>query len=134
VTLVVDASVASKWVLPEPSSAQAAALRSDDRDLIAPSLVVAEIGNALWKSARRGDLADESAEHLLRIAIGHYARLVSMEGLALDALRLATDLDHPIYDCFYLALAERERAPLISADARLVRAATRLPGVEARLL
>jgi predicted nucleic acid-binding protein len=44
------------------------------------------------------------------------------------------ELDHPVYDCFYLALAERERAPLISADKRLLAAAQRSKAIEVRPL
>jgi predicted nucleic acid-binding protein len=117
-TLVIDASVASKWVLPEPDSEKAALLRGTER-MIAPSLVAAEIGNALWKSGTRGDFPTAEAEHLLQVAVAHFARLVPTEDLAGSALRFAFDLRHPIYDCFYLALAEREDATLITADARL---------------
>ena len=133
-TLVVDASVAAKWVLPEPGSAEAAALRAEDADLIAPSLVLAEIGNALWKSAMRGELPEEDLSHVLGIVAGHYARLVAIEEIAPQALNLAMTLEHPIYDCFYIALAERERAVLVSADSRLVAAAQRVRGVKVRAL
>jgi len=133
-TLVVDASVAAKWVLPEPGSADAAGLRGQDADLIAPSLVVAEIGNALWKSAMRGDVAERDVVHILRVAAAHYSRLVPDETIAAEAMKLAIALKHPIYDCFYLALAERERVPLISADKRLIAAANRAKGIEVRAL
>ena len=59
--------------------------------------------------------------HALRIAAGHYSRLIPDETIAAEAMKLAIDLKHPIYDCFYLALAEREHAALISADKRLDR-------------
>ena len=133
-TLVVDASVATKWVLPEPGSAEAAALRTQDPDLIAPSLVVAELGNALWKGVMRGDIAGRDVVHILQIAAGHYARLIPLEDIAAEATKLAVDLKHPIYDCFYLALAERERAPLSSADRRLVAATTKGKGIGVRAL
>jgi predicted nucleic acid-binding protein len=133
-TLVVDASVAAKWVLPELGSAEAAALRPRDSDLIAPSLVVAEIGNALWKSAMRGDMVGEHVAHSLNVAAGHYARLIPIADIAAAAIKLAIDLNHPIYDCFYLALAERERVPLVSADARLLAKAKKLKGIEVRAL
>ncbi len=45
--------------------------------------------------------------------------------LANRALSLAIELQHPIYDCFYLALAQRENALLITADERLLSAARR---------
>jgi predicted nucleic acid-binding protein len=44
---VIDASVAVKWVLAEPDSVQALALRQ--HDLAAPELLVAECANVLWK-------------------------------------------------------------------------------------
>jgi len=133
-TLVVDASVAAKWVLPESGSADATALRSQEPDLIAPSLVVAEIGNALWKSVMRGDMAANDVIRALRVASGHYSRFIPDESIAADAMKFAVDLKHPIYDCFYLALAERERAPLISADKRLIAAGRRVKTIEVRAL
>jgi predicted nucleic acid-binding protein len=134
VTLVVDASVAAKWVLPEPGSADAVALRTQDPDLIAPSLVAAEIGNAIWKSVRRGDTGSADAPNALRAAVGHYTRLIADESVAAKAMELALELNHPIYDCFYLALAERERAPLVSADKRLIAMAKRTKRIEVRAL
>jgi predicted nucleic acid-binding protein len=46
--------------------------------------------------------------------------LVSATGLAPRAVAIAGQLDHPVYDCFYLALAEAEQADLVTADMRLV--------------
>jgi predicted nucleic acid-binding protein len=41
--------------------------------------------------------------------------------LAPRALELALNLDHPVYDCFYLALAEAETAQMVTADRHLER-------------
>jgi predicted nucleic acid-binding protein len=131
-TLVIDASVASKWVLPEADSDKAAALRGTE-PLIAPSLVAAEIGNALWKSRMRRDIPAADAGHMLRVVVAHFEQLAPTEELAASALRFAIDLRHPIYDCFYLALAEREAATLVTADARLF-AAAKKAAVEVRQL
>jgi predicted nucleic acid-binding protein len=60
--------------------------------------------------------------------------LIPDEELRVRAFTLAFDLKHPIYDCFYLALAERERCPLITADSRLIAAAKAVKGVKLRLL
>jgi predicted nucleic acid-binding protein len=40
----------------------------------------------------------------------------------LPALRIAISLQHPVYDCFYLALAQAEDCPLVTADQRFLRA------------
>ncbi len=121
-TLVIDASVAAKWLLKEERSAEANVLRAEE-GLIAPSLIAAELGSALWKNVRRGTLSRADALTALQLALGAFAELVPTENLHVQALTLAIDLNHPVYDCFYLALAERERAPLVTADEALFAAA-----------
>ena len=46
--------------------------------------------------------------------------------LQAEALALACHLDHPVYDCLYLALARREAALLLTADQRLLQLAARV--------
>jgi predicted nucleic acid-binding protein len=133
VTLVVDASVVAKWVLDEDGSDRAHTLRNES-SLIAPSQLVSEVGNALWKAVRRGDVASGDAIAVIRAVFRPFDVLIPNQELLLRALELAVALDHPIYDCFYLALAERERAPLVSADKKLVAAARRAKGIEIRAL
>ena len=133
-TVVVDASVAVKWVLPETGSDRAAAIRTADDDVLAPSLVHAEIGSAIWRAVLRGDVPAAEARRDLKVAVGHYRRIISLAELVDRALELATRLRHPIYDCFYVALAERERCALITADRRLIAAAKALKGIELRPL
>ena len=133
-TLVVDASVAAKWVLPEPAADRAAALRDETDDFLAPTLIYAEIGNAVWKRALWNELSTADALLALESAIGAFTALVPMAELAARATEIAIELRHPIYDCFYLALAERERCPMVSADTRLLSAAKRAKGIEVRKL
>lgn len=51
---VIDASVAAKWLAPEPDSPLAEALLDDE--LIAPDLLFAQVGNILWKKQLRGEM------------------------------------------------------------------------------
>lgn len=116
---VVDASVAVKWLVDEPLSAQAAKLLDDDLPLAAPELIYAEAANALWAIARRGNIdADDVREALDLLADAPLAVPSSMKQLMAAAARLAIDLDHPVYDCMYLALAIQEQRPVITADRR----------------
>lgn len=119
-TLIVDASVASKWVLPEDGAERASRLRERDDDIIAPALIVSEIANAIWKRIVWGELETDDAVVALGSAVNIVARLIPLEELAKNALATAAELKHPIYDCFYVALAEREGAPLVTADNRLL--------------
>ena len=40
-----------------------------------------------------------------------------------EAGRLAREIDHPVYDCLYLALARAHDTPLATLDQRVTRAA-----------
>ncbi len=131
-SLIVDSSVAVKWVANEPGSDRARALYLSD-ECWAPSLIIAEVGNALWKKQRMKIVGIEQATAALR-ALPDRIRLFDIADLALRAFAIATDLDHPIYDCFYLALAERERCAMVTADQRLLSAAKRAKGIEVRKL
>ncbi len=131
-SLIVDASVAVKWFSEEAQSDRAEALLSGMEPLIAPDLVIAEIGNALWKKAARQLLRRDQAIKAMVDAPTFFDRLIPLGDLGPRAAEIAIELQHPIYDCFYLALAERERAPIVSADDKLLAAAKRMKGVEGR--
>jgi predicted nucleic acid-binding protein len=132
-TLVIDASVAAKWVLPEPESERALALRNVPDKLIAPAQVVAEVANAIWKYARRGSLSSAEAAAAVRLASSVLDLLVPLDELVAPSLEMALRFRHSVYDCFYLALAAREAVPLITADARQFEIARRAR-IEVRML
>ena len=116
---VVDASVVVKWLVTEEWSDESSRLLDAGPTLIAPELVFAEASNALWAMHRRGDLTRDDltdATDLLRSA--PISVPVSMRRLAAGAVRLAVDLGHPAYDCYYLALAMQEQYPVVTADTR----------------
>lgn len=118
-TLVVDASVAVKWFFREPGHAKARALLDSGELLIAPSLLLIEVANAAWKRHRRGEVARDIVQEIVLLTAKPFSELVAIEALAPRAATLALDLDHPIYDCLYLALAAREGIHFITADQKL---------------
>jgi len=124
-TIVIDASVAVKWVLRENDSDAADALLDHD-DLMAPVLWLAEAANALWRRARIGEItADEADERMSELRKAPVASL-AMEAHLGPALRLATTLGHPVYDCVYLALALHHGTHVVTADRRFAAVAARL--------
>ncbi len=116
--LVIDASVAIKWVIEEEGTAEALALRH--QQLIAPDLIIAECANILWKKARRNELSAEEATFAGRLLANADITLVSTQPLMDAAIEIAVLLDHPAYDCMYLALAERNDLKFVTADTRLI--------------
>ena len=129
---VVDASVAVKWVIDETFTSEA--LRAyATYDLVAPTLLYAEAASALSKAVARHEIAPEEGPRKMLEIIGADIETVPDELLAPEAVALAARLDHPVYDCFYLALAEAEETALITADRQLVSSA-RAAGLVDRIL
>jgi predicted nucleic acid-binding protein len=99
---VIDASVAIKWVVAEPGSAEALALL--DANLAAPDLLIAECTNALARLVRLGMLGQPAVQTAITFLSGVPIDLVATRPLMPRALDMAGRLQHPAYDCFYLAL------------------------------
>ena len=57
--VVVAASVAAKWFIPELHSDSAAHLLDSELVLLAPDLIGAEFGNILWKKLRRAEITKD---------------------------------------------------------------------------
>lgn len=121
-TLVVDASIAAKWFLPEDDSQQAEALLRGRFRLIAPDLLWTEVANVLWKIARRGSITPAEAAQILREASAMPVEIMESMPLLPDALRIATTADRSVYDSLYVALADRERCAMVTADRKLINA------------
>jgi predicted nucleic acid-binding protein len=119
-TLVVDASVAAKWYLPEAESPQALALLGSPRQLIAPSLIKTEVCAAITRRVRPKEItAGEAKEHCQEWFADlrdDAVQIVPDEDILMQAVELSVKLRHPLQDCLYLAVAERQCIPLITAD------------------
>lgn len=125
--LVVDASVAVKWLLPEDDSDRAHAIltaaQRGETQLLAPDVFLPEIANVLWvRSQLRGDLSADRARQALATLAVLSPTIVPSRGLVAQALELAFTFRHAVYDCLYVALAIRSGCPVITADRRLIRA------------
>ena len=120
---VVDASVAVKWLVVEQDADVARELATSGHDLNAPRLMASEIANALWRKARVGEIERRAAGILLANVSDMPVRWGADEIVSADAVRLALALDHPVYDCMYLALAHRIDAKVVTADRRFATAA-----------
>jgi len=118
--LVVDASVAVKWVFDEPDSGLAKSLQA--RRLLAPDLLLLECSSVIWRNVATGHLAPGGVPEALAILRTAPVQLTAVGPLLDDILRYATLLRHPVYDCAYLALAALNGLRVVTADRRFVRA------------
>ncbi|MDP3403225.1 MAG: type II toxin-antitoxin system VapC family toxin [Brevundimonas sp.] len=115
---VLDASVVVRWyVVDDPFHAEALKVRHL-YEAIAPALLQAEVANAMWKYVRIGRMQIEDACEGVAV-LSDLLTLTDDRLLIGAAQRLSAELNHPVHDCLYLALARRDAAVLITADRRL---------------
>jgi predicted nucleic acid-binding protein len=118
--IVVDASVAVKWFIPEAGEEAAAQILNGKKRLVAPALIRLEVTGAIIRRYREGHLSEKKAregtqawEAMLEYRV---VRLVPDAELFADAVQMAFLAKHTLADCLYLAAAKRLAAPLITAD------------------
>ncbi len=123
--IVVDASVAAKWLLPESDSGIAVRLLDPSYELCAPRLLASEVANVLWRNALSGSLDRYEAGRLANEVTSMSLNWAEDEATSVDAVRIAIELGHPAYDCMYLALALRIGTEVVTADKRFISAVAR---------
>jgi predicted nucleic acid-binding protein len=129
--MVIDASVAIKWVVPEVGSEAAGELLG--RELWAPSFWLAEAASALLKKTRRGEITEDEARLRAQDLVDAPIEPIALPILLPSAMRMAGELGHSIYDCFYLAAALLRDAPLVTADRRFADKVAGHPHLAARV-
>lgn len=106
--------------MPEEKDADADKLLTGRFALLAPELICSEFANALWSKVRRNLMARDAALALTdQFLADRPVELRRTEPLTAAAMRIGLRLNHPVYDCFFLALAQQERCVLVTADQRL---------------
>ena len=126
--VVVDGSLAFKWLVEEEHSPHAQSLlqsweRQDVR-LAAPHLLPFEVANALHQRVVRGELSVIGAGDLIGSLLSSRLELHQTANLHARALELARHLSQgAVYDAHYLALAEQFGCELWTADQKFYRAA-----------
>ncbi|HVN63660.1 MAG TPA: type II toxin-antitoxin system VapC family toxin [Candidatus Binataceae bacterium] len=118
--LVIDASVAMKWVIGEDGTAEALTLLRK-AELSAPDLLVAECANIIWKKVQKRELKKDEALLIARLLEKAEVELLPTRTLLEPAARMAIELGHPAYDCVYLSLAIENNRRFVTADARFLR-------------
>ena len=126
--MVVDASVAVKWFLPEPGADEAQQLLQGPEKLAGPALIRLEVFAAFTRKVRLQELPVEEA----RAACDLWSRALATGALTLvpdarhlpRAIELAFEIRHPLQDCLYLAVAEYNQATLVTADPKFAERAS----------
>lgn len=118
---IFDTNVAIATVIELPST-EAAVRALRQYEAHAPEQLVAEAANVMRRLVRVGSIADEKARDALLFVLDGVT-VHAMAPLTERAYALSAAFDHSVYDCFSLALAEREGCPLLSGDAKFLKMA-----------
>lgn len=131
-TLVIDASVALKWVIEEPDTPSARELLLD-HPLAAPGFLLLECANALWALVRRRRIERNDATVALSAIEAVSMQMFPTSRYVDAAQALPLDLGQTVYDSLYLAVALAEGATLVTADRAFVGAVQRHGGYAAAI-
>ena len=122
---VLDSSVGFKWAVVEQDTPKARQVRDDFRnalvELIAPDAFPVEIAHALTRAERQGRITPVQGAQLITDVLKVLPALHAALPLLPRAYEISSVMRIGVYDCLYLALAEREGCELLTADDRLVK-------------
>jgi predicted nucleic acid-binding protein len=122
---LLDASVGAKAVLPELHSDKAVRLLDEYRqalhDLLSPDFYPVEVAHALTRAERQGRITPAEGAVAMQATLRLLPRLEAAVPLLPRAYAVSSTLRVGVYDCVYVALAERERCELVTADDKLVK-------------
>lgn len=122
---VLDSNVALKWVLPELGSSKAIRIRDEFRqglhELSSPDIFAVEIAHSLARAERRGIIQPSEGAMKMADIFTFMPALFPHLPLLPRAFALSSHARIGVYDCLYVALAEREGCTLLTADDRLVK-------------
>jgi predicted nucleic acid-binding protein len=123
---VLDSSVAFKWVVVEALTDKARNLRDEFRqglrELIAPDVFPIEVAHSLTRAERQGRISPHEASILLAEVLITSPRLYPYMPLLSNAVAISSQARIGVYDCLYVAPAQREGCEFLTADDRLIRA------------
>jgi predicted nucleic acid-binding protein len=122
---VLDSCIGVKWVLPEADSAKARQLRDEFaqgiHELLGPDVFTAELAHALTRAERQGRITPGEALRLWTVVMTTAPRLEPSTPLTPRAIEISSKMRIGVYDCLYVALAEREKCELLTADGKLIK-------------
>jgi predicted nucleic acid-binding protein len=121
---VLDSSVAAKWELPEIDSDTAQRFREEVyhglHTLLAPDVYPTEVAHALTRAERQGRIEVGEARRIWAAIMTTRPTFARSYLLLPRAIALSSRYRVGVYDCLYVALAERRKCKLVTADDRLV--------------
>jgi predicted nucleic acid-binding protein len=120
--LVVDASVAVMWFVPEPHSITAKEILTRDGTMHAPDLFRAEVVSVLCRKIQLNELKTDEGREALNAFLQLPVQYHATADLLVPAFEVALVSRQYVYDCVYLILAAQLNVRMVTADRRFYKA------------
>lgn len=119
--VVIDASVALKWYLDDEELGTKAInilthYVSGDLNIFAPSLLEYEVMNGLKIAQKRGRIDKNTIQAAIEGFFNLEIKVYNASHFYNEVLDIVSSHDISSYDASYLALAENEKTPFVTAD------------------
>lgn len=118
-TLIIDASALVKILVREPDSDIYMLAIKEGHRLGVPAHILAETGEVLSRKIRAGHI-DSAQLRLIVNQLDTELDVIPVLGLFEEAISIALAVGASVYDCLYVAAADRYRRQLLTADTRLI--------------
>jgi predicted nucleic acid-binding protein len=120
--LVVDASVAVMWFVPEPHSITAKEILTQDGALHAPDLFRAEVVSVLCRKIQIKELKADEGRDALNAFLQLPVQFHATADLLVPAFEVALVSRQYVNDCVYLILAAQLDIGMVTGDKRFFKA------------
>jgi predicted nucleic acid-binding protein len=121
---VFDSNIGVKWVLAEDLSAKARGIRDEFiqglHELLAPDVFLVETAHALTRAHRQGKVTPAEVNSFMGDLLTTLPQFHPYPPLLARAIEISLQTRQGVYDCLYVALAEREGRELLTADRKLI--------------
>ena len=122
---VLDSSIGFKTLVPEALTDKAELLLQDYKnavhELLSPDVYPVEVIHALTRAERQGRITPAEGGKLYVSFMTSLPKLRPYMSLLPRAYDISSNMRVGVYDCLYVALAEREQCELATADDKLVK-------------
>ena len=123
---VVDASAAVEIALYKEKAQMFKAALAASEIVLAPDLFVSEVTNAFWKYRTVTEISDNQCVDSIQLCLEMVDDFISTKELWREVYSQSVSFKHSVYDVFYLVVARRNSAQVITCDKKLKQLATKL--------
>ena len=117
--VVLDASAAMEIALNREYESDFRKILLQSDLVIAPNTFASEITNSFWKYGIHKELSEDKCQRGIDYCLELVDDFIETNNLCKEVFFEALNRNHPAYDLFYLVLARRNNASIITRDAKM---------------